>query len=41
MERWQDRDIPPEERDERPGRYEDAGDEIEYEDRYYEKKYGE
>lgn len=40
MARWQDRDIPPEE-DERPGKYEDAGDEIEYEERYYEKKYRE
>lgn len=41
MARWQDRDIPPEEVPERHGRYEDAGDEIEYEERYYEKKYGE
>ena len=41
MARWRDPDIPPEERDELPGRYEYAGDEIDYEERYYERKYPE
>ena len=41
MARWQDPDLPPEERDELPGRYEYAGDEIDYEERYHERKYPE
>lgn len=39
MARWQDRDIPPEDDYQDDELY--AGDEIEYEERYYEKKYRE